>query len=616
MHEPTPEAPWKLIWYFDEIGISPLTQNDPRKTLASYWSFLEFGPQVLCKENAWFVMCVVRTQLLKRLPGKWSHMNKLQLRKFFDNAMGNFRDGMVLHIPGMNSPKMFFAELYMVCGDLDALFHLLHKRQNSIVPCPLHANLVSCESGLAEVNNWFVACDCTDTAKMIPHTTDSIKALLVSLQQKARDVEAKRMTKGDFEEYQKRIGWNHGEYNILFDDLINLNVEKMLHMDWFHTFAQTGIFNYTVFYLFTYLRVAKPHIDWWDKARACAEKFTWPRSCPKCAHLIDKENLSTDNCYFKCSGSEALSLYPVVAYFIQKGRPAGICDLQANSFIALCDLLDLLVHSREGIVSAMTLKQATTRWASSHKAAYGSIGWVFKMHVPFHIAEQLALHNVLISLFTHERRHKLPKKYIHDRRPSPAFERGLIEEVTLQHIHDMKQPWSHDFEVPRQPTQAMINIVHAFNPRGQKLQVFTKGALVYGMTVHAGDCVAMLHNNIHKMGELWFLASIDVDGIVQYLACVSEWRPLDAFEYAIAPTGSIMPSAPTGSIRHPGSPIAPTGSIRHPSGSLDCRDFVKQDCPRVVLLENVVGSIIYGTASDNKTVSCLVPAPLRRAFCR
>ena len=37
--EPSLAAPWRLIWYFDEIGQSPLATVDTRKTYGTYWSF-------------------------------------------------------------------------------------------------------------------------------------------------------------------------------------------------------------------------------------------------------------------------------------------------------------------------------------------------------------------------------------------------------------------------------------------------------------------------------------------------------------------------------------------------------------------------------------------------
>jgi hypothetical protein len=81
--EPSLVNPWRLIWYFDEIGMSPLATVDTRKTFGTYWSFLEFGPRMLCTDNCWFVASAVRSTEVKKLEGGASHLSKLVLRTFF-----------------------------------------------------------------------------------------------------------------------------------------------------------------------------------------------------------------------------------------------------------------------------------------------------------------------------------------------------------------------------------------------------------------------------------------------------------------------------------------------------------------------------------------------------
>jgi hypothetical protein len=83
--EPSLAAPWRLIWYFDEIGQSPLATVDTRKTYGTYWSFLEFGPRMLCTDNCWFAASAVRSTEVKKLEGGPSHLSKLILRTFFRN---------------------------------------------------------------------------------------------------------------------------------------------------------------------------------------------------------------------------------------------------------------------------------------------------------------------------------------------------------------------------------------------------------------------------------------------------------------------------------------------------------------------------------------------------
>ena len=110
--------------------------------------------------------------------------------------------------------------------------------------------------------------------------------------------------------------------------------------------------------------------------------------------------MSKESIHFKCSGSEALSLYPILALFLQViVVPRGGCEPQVASFLALCDVLDMLSSVQEGFVTADGLEAAILHHLSLYKAAYGEMGWVFKFHAATHLADQLRRCMVLIALF-------------------------------------------------------------------------------------------------------------------------------------------------------------------------------------------------------------------------
>ena len=60
-----------------------------------------------------------------------------------------------------------------------------------------------------------------------------------------------------------------------------------------------------------------------------------------------------------------------------------------------------------------------------------------KHHFALHLSRALKRHGVLVSLFTCERRHKILKRWLHDRRTLQSFERGAMEEITLDHLHTL-----------------------------------------------------------------------------------------------------------------------------------------------------------------------------------
>ena len=273
-------------------------------------------------------------------------------------------------------------------------------------------------------------------------------------------------------------------------------------------------------------------------------------------------------------------MYPIIALFLQEiVAPLGICAEAVASFLALCDVLDMLVHAQEGLVTPEELQAVIINHLTLYTAAYGEIGWVYKFHAALHLADQLARLGLLIALFTLERRHKVVKRYVHDRRPNPSFELGLIEDITLQHLFDMKTRWWKDqLDNPVTPKPKMLEAILAAIPSAVSAVVSRETTLWTGYSVHAGDIVACVHGDAHVVAELYFVATIThVSGHEEDVACVSIWP-------------------------------------RTAGGTSYYRNFTVINAPFVVPLGHLSEALIYSSNSDNTVVSCIIPAPLRKHF--
>ena len=112
--DPSPEKPWRLIFYHDEVGISPLANVDARKTLSVYWSFLEFGRKQLSCETAWFVIAAIRASIISELDGQTSYTCKVLLKQLFCRPDFSLRTGILLHIINRERPLLLFAELFLL----------------------------------------------------------------------------------------------------------------------------------------------------------------------------------------------------------------------------------------------------------------------------------------------------------------------------------------------------------------------------------------------------------------------------------------------------------------------------------------------------------------------
>ena len=581
--QPSPEEPWRLIWYHDEIGISPLAAHDSKKTLGCYWSFVEFGTRLLCNENLWFVMATVRSDIISSLPGGISHLVKLLLHMFFTSENGNLRTGICLHLKGHNTPLILFAELFMVAADLDGIFKFLCSMgANANVPCPMCTNIVSIKCGWARAGNVLRALDHLDKTEIMFHTDDSIRNALRALRAAARNLRNGLMEKGDFELMEQDLGFRHHEDNVVLDDQLNVNARSVLHIDWFHTYMQTGIFNYELAAIIKFLDKNKPHRISIDMMRDFVDRYTPPRHFGVVSHLINPNCISKGGVHFKCSASEGLTLYPILALFFNEVvLPLEICVPQVTSFLALCDTIDLLCHVQEGLVTPDQLDKSITKHAELCKAAYGNLLWVYKHHAAaIHLADQFRRHGLLVSLFTHERRHKLPKRFIKDRRKLSGFERGVIEECTCQHLYDLQSELLIcGLHMPHDPKRSQGEALFANFPDATSFKVAAACSLSTGAVAKVGDVVAFRHGDDIAIGELWTIFRIThVDDHVDDAVCISKWNPMGAVT------------------------------------STHYRNYVMIDDPTFGLLECVLAPMHVSKNTQSNLASCIIPAPLRSSF--
>ena len=141
-------------------------------------------------------------------------------------------------------------------------------------------NIVSVNSGWA--NGVILPFTCVEFDRYVLHTDESVRALLRSLVDSAADRAANLMTKTAFDAVQMECGWNHEENNVLLDGTLAIGGVSTLHLDWFHLYLQTGIWNYEMAFAFLFLGRARtvPKITW-SAAQDFASRLTWPRKYPR-----------------------------------------------------------------------------------------------------------------------------------------------------------------------------------------------------------------------------------------------------------------------------------------------------------------------------------------------
>jgi hypothetical protein len=507
---PPEAAPWHVIFYNDEIGLSPL-KYDSRKVEVCYWSFLEFGPAALGREELWFCITAVRSSRVCKLPAGISHVTKAALRLFFLGDH-NIKRGVMLEVRGQH--VCLIAKYGCHISDEKAIKETFcTKGASGSKPCPLCMNIVGIESRLAGEYCKTIACH--DATRFVLHSDESIRELVREIAGLARGAAAGTVAKGRLEEKQQLYGLNHEEHSIMLDVDLRVGLVSVMMFDFMHVFYVTGLYNFELFNLFEYL---KHHQVSHSMLESFASRFKFPR-CYAAEKLFVEHNWGSD--HWKGSASDGLAGYAIVVLFLHSMVvPMGVCKKQIASFVALALVMDLLSMLKSSAVTSDELARAIARHLKACKAAYGDVVVRPKHHMAMHLGKQLAQHGMLLSCFVHERRHKLIKRFLMDRRTLLSYERGLLEDVTLHHIHELATLQLEDSLVGASaPHSTLLEAMRAFRPLAREIQSASR-IRVNGLNVAARDVVLASVDGALTVGELWYCVSLDSD----VLCCISLWE--------------------------------------------------------------------------------------------
>ena len=162
---PTLQRPWNLIVYWDEIVRGdPLRLDLLRKFEAVYMTIREFGPTLLKHERMWLPVAAVRTKMVDKVPGKWTEVLKVLLRRLLVGINGVFFGW---HVPAL-ATNLFF-RLGNLLADGDGLRKgLAAMGASATLPCPNCWNVsnngdVSIASASSDE---IVDISCTDVTKL------------------------------------------------------------------------------------------------------------------------------------------------------------------------------------------------------------------------------------------------------------------------------------------------------------------------------------------------------------------------------------------------------------------------------------------------------------------
>ena len=149
------------------------------------------------------------------------------------------------------------------------------------------------------------------------------------------------------------------------------------------------------------------------------------------------------------------------------------------------------------------------------------------MHGAVHLPDMLAMFQFLIACMTHERRHRTVTRFLQGRRNLVGFDRGLIEELTVDHMHALTDGWMRPTlsdilkEGCAEERKKRAKIIELY-PHAASIQI---GRTITGTTnSSSGDVVfVQLHDGL-EICEIW--SHFAVDG-GEPRSFVSLWETID-----------------------------------------------------------------------------------------
>ena len=249
----------------------------------------------------------------------------------------------------------------------------------------------------------------------------------------------------EFKTTEKALGFVWSPYNILGDPSMDpyLDVAEQFFHDWMHMIFVGGVFNLTLHYCLEAVRIESAS-NVYANLKGYISQWKWPKrfKVDKLAELFTdaKRNANAKAKIFKCAASEGLSLYLVISHWALHVLPEDTCPAERQAFIALCDIIDCMRATAYFAVAGDTVLRAVEIFLSLYDEAWGMSWSTPKFHWLLHFGDHVDRFQELVSCWTLERKHKVPKGYGADVRDTRNYERSVLHEVICKHIADLSNP--------------------------------------------------------------------------------------------------------------------------------------------------------------------------------
>jgi len=459
----SPDKPWTVLLYSDEVTPgNPLATLNKRKFHAVYWSFLELGINALSREESWFCIAAEYSTKVNLVSAGLSQVFAALIKLFFDSD-GISTAGVLLDFG--DECVRIWAVLGGVIQDGGAHKSVWHSRGDAGSKyCLLCKNIFTEESKLCDEDGTkMLSCNVIKHRDLVPATSRDMRAT-------ARYIEAQAGALGPepFRELQQALGMTYHPHSLLLnrslDDIVD-PVNVYMH-DPMHALFVDGVCNIVV-YLLLESFIAAGHPGIYDAFSNYCANWRWPgrvnsKHLPEIFAETRKDNHRKAH-HIKCQSSDMLSLLPVLAIFTMHVLMKLGCKAQCVAFLALVDVVDIILATSRISVAATRLLDAVEKFLQLFVDVWGFEWMTPKFHWLLHLPSVLRRFMKLLSCFCLERKHRVAKRYATElANTSSRTASSLLQEVVSHHFVQLNHPDSFSFGVglvgAKAPSTAMKKV--------------------------------------------------------------------------------------------------------------------------------------------------------------
>ena len=525
----THEKPWGLILYADEITPGNVLSHDNlRRVWAFYFALKQFGAVNLQAEGTWLCPLIVRSSVVSTLECGISQVAAALLRAIFARPEADVREQGLLFRDSSGEPFRLHLELAFLLQDGGAHKHIFGLKGDAGTRfCVLCKNLLAKQAyTLTETDEHVFTCDMMSESEVFMATNEELAESISRMKSKARELSA-----ADFARWQQAAGFNYQPLGLLFDEDLQglLRPATQFMHDWAHCLVVHGVFQSVTWWLLEGAYAAG--VDLPGALHLYMREWVLPQAYKR--DIVALWSPKRAKAYkaaaaFKCTASEALAAYPLLALFLEQAPLPHILQPMAKVFLPLADLLDIIQAIPLHTIQPTALRASVE---SFYQAIRGA-GWAAKSHSKFHwlihFAKHLEKHKMLPGCLVQERKHRLVKRFAADIQNTRQYENSLLKQVLAHDIADFEDsswvsPGRPVLLKPRPPTKKEAAALKTFLQLQPLGCTVSTTANLRPAVVARGDYAALKAERPVRVVQLWLF--LDVAG--DQFALVSPCARLD-----------------------------------------------------------------------------------------